>query len=208
MSWQFNLTDGTGSGLKQRINDDNAAYTTQIPYPPLIKQKTQPFKQFLTDDGLATGSNDMGIDGSTTVTDFFIPADNEDDRYVTELNFLIGYGGSAQPYQFADGAALATGIRIFYTNEQGEKDIAISLKANQDLLRLRKTGVDTNWELRGINTLNDYGFFFTIDLTRFSPVYGIKLDAGSSQKLIVRIQDNVGATADALNAEAIGFDRF
>ena len=46
------------------------------------------------------------------------------------------------------------------------------------------------------------------DLTKILPPHGIKLDAGSTQRLVFCIKDNVGSTADSFNCIAYGFDRF
>jgi hypothetical protein len=56
--------------------------------------------------------------------------------------------------------------------------------------------------------VNDYGYFTNVDLTRMGTEYGIKLDAGSTQRLTVRIRDNAGTAADSFNCIAYGFDRF
>lgn len=201
------LHDGSGSKNRAKINGDNALFTTQIPYPPLVPQKLKPFRQYLTDDGLSSGSNDMGVDGSSTNVDFWVPADGTDDRYITNLSVEVAYGTSANPFQWADGTALTNGSRLFYTSQAGEVDIHEAIKANQDLFRLAFQLIPTAWEVRGVAANNDYGYFINIDLTKIVPPYGIKLDKGTNQKLVMRIRDNA-TNADTFDVIAYGFDRF
>ena len=59
------ITDGGGRGRKASVEDD-ALLVTQYTCPPMIPQKNKIFSQFFTVDGSASGSNDLGIDGSAT----------------------------------------------------------------------------------------------------------------------------------------------
>ena len=177
-------------------------------YPPLSPQKVSPFRQYLTDDGLVGGTNDMGVDGSTNNVDYYIAAAEQDDRYITTLNFIIGYGATGRPYQWANGTALTNGCRLFYSSTRGETDIHEGIKSNQDFFRLSFSLIPTAWEVRHVDAANDYGYFITLDLTKLGLPFGIKLDRGTQQRLTVRIQDNAGADADSFNCIAYGFDRF
>lgn len=202
------VIDGKGDGYETRVDNDNALYTTVIPYPPLITQKTNPFRQYLTDDGTATGSNDMGVDGSVTNQDFYIQASNTKDRYITTMSFIIAYGTSGQPNEWADGTALTNGSRLFYQSQSGEQDIHDGIQSNQDMFRLAFQLIPTSWEVRHVGATNDYGYFISFDLSKMGLEYGIKLDKGTTQKLIMRIRDNAGSAADTFNCIAYGFERF
>ena len=84
---------------KGELDESSGALPVQIvPYPPITPMKFRFFRQFLTDDGTTSGSNDMGIDGSTPV-DFYVEASQTADRYITSIDFIMGYGNTAQPYQ-------------------------------------------------------------------------------------------------------------
>ncbi|MDH5426193.1 MAG: hypothetical protein OEY29_14485 [Gammaproteobacteria bacterium] len=200
----------TARGAK--VTGDKEMLVISSPYPPLEKQKVRPFRQYFTDDGLITGSNDMGIDGSVTNQDFYISAHATDDRYITALSFIMGYGATAQPFQFADTTALTNGCRLFYRNSTGEYDIHEGLKSNQDMLRLTFNQIPTSWEVRGIGANNDYGYFVSFDLTKIGLPFGIKLDRGTTQRLTFRIRDDLsvalGGATDSFNCIAYGFDRF
>jgi hypothetical protein len=208
MPLDANISDGTGSGNKARVNGDEALYTTVVPHPPLIEQKINPYRQYFTLDGTPSGSNDMGVDGSSTNVDFCIPASQTKDRYLTNLNFIVAYGTTGQPNEWADGTALTNGVRIFYESPRGEQDIHDAIKSNQDMFRLALDLIPTAWEVRHVNATNDYGYFISLDLRSLGLPYGVKLDKGSSQKLVIRIRDNAGTDADTFNCIGYGFERF
>jgi hypothetical protein len=201
------LRDGAGRPHFSEVTKDGEDLVINTPYPPLRQQKTRPLRQYLTLDGTAGGDNDMGVDGSVTNVDFFICAPTDDDRYITALSFLVGYGTTGKPYLWADAAALTNGMRLYYLSAQGEIDIHDAIKSNQDLLRLNFGILPQDWEVRHIGALNDFGYMFTLDLTRFGLPYGIKLDRGTTQQLHMVIRDNA-TNADTFNVIAYGFDRF
>ena len=198
----------SASETNAAVTIDNELCTIVAPYPPLAQQKVKPFRQFLTLDGLADGDNDMAVDGSTNDIDFFIPAEVKEDRYITTLSFIVGYGTSGRPFEWADGSELTNGSRLFYSSTQGEVDIHQGIKTNQDVFRFNFALVPANWEVRHVNSNNDFGYFISLDLTKLGLPFGVKLDRGTQQKLTMRIRDNVGADADSFDCIAYGFDRF
>lgn len=201
------ITSPDGKNQAQ-VTDDQELCVIEAPYPPLVTQKVRPFRQYLTIDGTASGSNDMGIDGSVTPVDFFVEAKDTEDRYITSLNWLVAYGSIGRPYLWADGAALTNGTRLFYESQSGEVDIHEAIKINQDLFRLSFAPIPLAWEVRHVNANNDYGYFISTDLTKMGLPFGIKLDRGTKQRLVSCIRDNAGASAVTFNVIAYGFDRF
>ena len=196
------------NGKEEAKLEDQHLLVMTSSYPSIQQQKIRPFRQYMTVDGTPSGSNDMGVNGSSTNVEFCVSADGSTDRYITNISLIVGYGTSGQPYQWADGTALTNGIRLYYTYQQGEVDIHDAIKTNQDMFRLSHSQVQDSWQIRGIGASNDYGYFITTDMESFMPPYGVKLDMGSSQKLAFTIRDNVGTSADIFNAIAYGFDRF
>ena len=196
-----------GKGTEVSVSPDGELCSIVAPYPPLTEQKVQPFRQYLTADGLASGSNDMGVDGSVTNAEFWIPSHGINDRYITSLNFIVGYGTAGKPYLWADVAALTNGSRLYYINRHGEHDIHEGIKSNQDMFRLSFSAIPTAWEVRHVNANNDFGYFISMDITRMGLPFGIKLDRGSTQRLVMSIRDNA-ADADSFNCIAYGFERF
>ena len=202
------LVDGRGRPIAAAVTRDQELHVIGAPYPPLEIQKTRPFRQYLTADGTSAGSNDMGIDGSVAPVDFWVAADATDDRYITRLSFIVAYGTSGQPNEWADGSALSNGTRLFYTSENGEVDIHDALKSNQDMFRLRDDATPTAWEIRHLGASNDFGYIIQMDLRGLGLPFGIKLDRGTKQKLAMTIRDNAGTGADTFDVIATGFDRF
>jgi len=198
----------TNGDTEANVTEDGELSIISAGYPPLTEQKVQPFRQFMTDDGLSGGTNNMAVDGSSTNVDYYIPSDPSSDRYISTLNFIVGYGTTAQINEWADGTALVNGSKLFYENIHGEHEIHDGIKSNQNLFRLAFYPIPTLWEQRHLGAANDYGYMVSMDLTRMVPPYGIKLDAGSKQRLTMRIRDNTLTSADTFNCIAYGFDRF
>lgn len=189
------------------ITDDGERVVISASYPALVRQKVKPFRQYLTDDGEASGSNSFAVNGAVTNAEFYIAAHEEDDRYITSLNFIVGYASTGKPYQFGKSPALTNGVRLHYTTKGGQYDIHDGIKSNQDMFRLSFSQIPTAWEVRHVNANNDYGYFISMDLTRMGLPFGIKLDAGSTQKLIITIRDDV-TVVDSFDCIAYGFNRF
>ena len=208
MGLDIKIEDGQGNRNFAEVTNDNELVVIASPYPPFHAQKVRPFRMYLTDDGTTSGSNDMGIDGSVTNVDFFIDASETDDRYITSLNVEVAYGTTGQPNEWADGTALTNGMKLFYISTLGEVVIHDAIKANQDFFRLGFTLIPTSWEVRHLGASNDFGYILPIDLTKLGLPYGIKLDAGTSQKLVITVRDNAGTLADTFNIIGYGFDRF
>jgi len=198
----------SGSEDTAHVTSDSELSVITASYPPLTAQKVKPFRQYLTDDGLAGGTKDMGVDGSSTNVDYYVSAAQEEDRYITTMNFIVAYGLTGQPNEWADGTALSNGSRLFYTSTLGEVDIHDGIKSNQDFFRLSFAPIPTAWEVRHVNATNDFGYFITLDLTKLGFPFGIKLDRGTQQRLTMRIRDNAGTDADTFDCIAYGIDRF
>jgi len=205
--FKFNLWGGNGNKKPAGVTDDHELSVISAPYPPLDIQKVRPFRQALSSDGTTSGSTSMSVDGSLTNVDFWVHADPYDDRYITTLNFLVGYGTSGQGNEWADGSGLGNGSRLWYSSQRGEVDIHDRIRYNQDMFRLQFDAFTDAWEIRHINATNDYGYFITLDLTKMGLPFGIKLDRGSNQKLVMTIRDDA-RNADAFNCICYGFDRF
>ena len=202
------LLGGNGNKVAAAVSAEQELCVIAAPYPPLATQKVQPFRQFLTTNGESSGTADMGVDGSSTNVDYYVPAIEGVDRYITTLSFIMGYGASGKPYQWANGTPLSNGCRLFYGSRRGEVDIHEGITTNQDFFRLSFSPVIGDWEVQHVNANQDFGYFITMDLTKLGLPFGVKLDRDTSQHLTMRIRDNVGLDADSFNCIAYGFDRF
>ena len=209
MGIDINVVDGTGSGNKVSV-DENALRVSTVGHPPLLQQKTKIFRQFLTDDGLSTGSSDMLVDGSAVSAEFWVPAHEDDDRYITAVSFVIGDGG-ANLNEFGGISALTNGCDFEYKNASEVITIHGALKSNWDFIRMcmgfpafgdaasayRLTNVEGGAE----------AYAPVFNFLAVMPPHGLKLDAGTKEKIVVRVNDDC-RVPDVFNAIAYGFDRF
>jgi len=205
--WKFFQSDKNGTSAEF---EDGNQLVTQVTCPPLLPQKCKVWGQKFTITGIPTGSDDLGVDGSGTPVDYYIPADTDNDIYITKISFVIGYGSAAELWEFADkNAALTNGINIHYTDTHGNDIVIGNPKTNYDFLRLSLSDgiIPTAWELRHLGATNDYGILLAVDLTKYVPSYGIKLDRCTNQRITITIRDDC-TDADTFNCRAFGFERF
>lgn len=192
--------------------ENHALVTVSEPHPPFGKSKTYLFRQFMTTDGTSTGTSSMKAVGTLAApVKFYISAGKNDDRYITSISFLLS-GAGATLSEFCSDPALTNGCRLYYEREHGEKVIHDSLKSNFDFIRL-SLGTpafgDAAGAFRAPNVVgSSEAYIPVVDFTKIIPPYGIKLDAGSNQRLVFEIRDDTtSASIIALDAIAYGFDR-
>jgi len=202
------ITDGSGTKERAFVRD-NSLVITQYGCPPLLPQKNKIFSQKFTTDGTATGTSEMGVDGSGTPVEYYIPAQNENDLYITRLTFVLGYGASAEGFEFADSnSALTNGVKISYTNTYNDEVIIANPKGNYSFMRMSGAHISPEaWEQRGFASSGDYGYFINMYLNNVMPPYGVKLDRGTNQRMSILIRDDC-TDADLFNCQVFGFERF
>lgn len=213
MGLNVGIKDCTGTDYCVQVTPENSLLVTSDGIPPFEPQHINIFRQYLTNDGTKTGSNDMLVNGSVNAQDFYVQADEENDRYITTLSFVIADTGNFNMREFANiGLPLTNGCRLFYNSIRGEVDIHDSLQSNFDFIRL---GFGEPAFGSAANTFRGTNFVGTaeaimpiVDLKRMLPPFGIKLDAKSNQRLTLRVQDNISAGIVAFDCIAYGFNRF
>jgi len=194
-----------------RVERSGAISTVERPFPPFgVRQNVRPFRQFLTLDGTPGGSSDMLVDGSVTPVDFFVTAPQEADLYIIRLSFII-VDQNMTLNQFGNIAALTNGVRLFYTDELGEVDIAESLQTNFDFIRLCSglpgVGDGTSAFIAFNVSGNSEGIIPVLDLKdTFGFRWGLELRNGSMQKVVLTIRDDITGI-DAMNVIVYGFLR-
>lgn len=206
MSIPVEIKNGTGLDITARVGEENDLLVSVAPMPPgNIRQRMRPFTQFFVDEN---DSFDMSnaVGSLASPVNYKIEADASA-KYICEINFVIGYGGIGYLYNFADSTALTNGIRFYYKSAEGEVDFENIVKTNTDLIRLRRDPFNSNWQARNFAAVNDYGYIGTIDLRFFMPPYGIKLDEGTDQEMVIAIRDDISGPVDVLNFFARGFER-
>lgn len=192
--------------------ENNALVTVSEPHPPFGKSKTYLFRQHMTTDGTSAGTSSMKAVGTLAAPiKFWVPAGKNDDRYITNISFVIA-GAGATLSEFSTIAALTNGCKLYYERETGEKVIHDALKTNFDFVRLclgNPAFGDSAGAFRASNVVGtSEAYIPVLDLTRLVPPYGIKMDAGSNQRLVLEIRDDTtSASIVALDAVCYGFDR-
>lgn len=194
---------GTRSGVK--VDRNNRSHEIDSVYPPLFDENPlRIFREFmsLNGDGVTT---DMRVDGSVTPQEFFIDANDEFDTYITSLCFTISAENATITLnEFANLPALTNGCElIFQDSINGDITIAGSLQTNFDLIQMCRfkptyglatgsvfkvpsaiPGATLPDTIFGVLKFADYGY--DREYTA-----GIKLKAGSSDRLTFRINDDI-----------------
>jgi len=214
MAVKNRIVDGTGQGDEVHVTVDKAILTTEFPCPPLLPQKNRIFKQYLTSDGLAADgtNNDMQVNASlTNPSEFYVKADADADRYITTVSFVIADDG-AELDEFGGISALTNGCEFFYESDTADVEIAFGpLKTNWDFVRMAFAEPSFG-DGKGAFLAKDVegkvdAYIPIIDFRRYMPPYGIKLDLGSNQRIVLRVRDDTRGV-DSFNAVGYGFDRF
>jgi hypothetical protein len=197
------------SGLTAKVVNGGSLLVANQIEPPLHPQMMRVYSRKFTDDGLTSGTSELGVNGSVTAVEYWIPASADNDIYISTLSFLLGYGSSAEMYEFADsGGALTNGIKVSYIETDGTETTIMNPKANYSLMRSSLGSIsNSEWESRGFAASGDYGYYSNVPLSQMTPPFGVKLDKGSTQRISILIRDNC-ADADLFNCNAFGFERF
>ena len=195
------LVDGYGNGIKAKINKEGELSVVVHPHPPQDETKTtSPFRQYFTNDGLSTGSNDMVVNGSTTNQSFYIKAIPDYDIYINSINAEVSDGGSPTLNLFGALAALSNGVQwLHFTQESGEYTIHEGVKTNKEFIRLANgrgafgDGVNAFLaDVSGGGTAKSY--FAFIDISEiFGMPWGLRLRKGTTDQLIFKIRDDLSA---------------
>lgn len=211
MSLPIQIQDGIGSKQKVAVQN-NALLVSPLSYPPMGEQKVYPFRQYMTLDGTPTGTSSMKVAGTLAApVPFYVPADQADDRYITALSFVIA-GAAPVLNQFAAVTALVNGCNLYYSRPSGRIVIHDTLKSNFDFVRLcfgnPAFGATTNSFYASNVSGTSEAYIPVLDLTKLVPPFGIKLNVGSADKMVLEIRDNTTAAGIvAFDVICYGFDR-
>lgn len=171
------------------------------------------FRQAFTDDGTSTGSADMKVDGTAAGDqDFWIPAVAVGDIYIHSVSWIIADSGSSLAEFAGLGAVLANGIRWFWQRDNEDVEIHPAIVKNLDLVRMTDVGFgdQTNAFLAGgLSNIGAPvgGYMPKINMeSLFGMKWGVRLRAGSRQRMVIRIQDDLQAP-DEIGAIGYGLCR-
>ena len=209
MSIKTKIEDGEGSGYLAKVSSEGFLYVQEAPFPPANEEtKITVYREYLTLNG--DGSTfDMRVDGSTSSQYFWIESEPDYDIYITSISFIISDVGAALN-EFGALPALTQGCRLFYEDENGEINVGVNLTSNWEFVRLCLgepsfgSGADV---FRGQNIVGaSEGYIPTLDFKNFGFKWGLKLEANTTNKLLLEINDDL-STIDGFNALAYGFRR-
>lgn len=209
MAVKANIEDGSGNGNLAKVSNEGFLFTQEAPFPPSGEEtKITVYREFLTLNNDGT-TNDMRVDGSTTSQYFWVNAEPNFDIYITTLSFLISDAG-AELDEFGNLAALTNGCRLFYEDNNGEINIGTDLVSNFEFIRLCQGNPSFGNAADAFRARNivgaSEGYIPVFDFRNFGFRWGLKLKAGTNNRLVMEINDNV-SSIDGFNATAYGFRR-
>jgi hypothetical protein len=209
MSIKANITSGEGKELK--VYGEGYISVAEHQHPPENESIIAfPFRQYFTDNGGLTGSNDMAVNGSTNFVDFYIAAEDKCDVYIKYITVEIGDNGAPALNKFGALSALTNGV-AFYWDTQADPfyELHEGIKTNKEFIRIASdtagigTGVDAYLaDVSGGGTEKSY--LPNMDMTEiYGLPWGLRLRKGTNDRIIFRVQDNLtGLTT--FNAIATG----
>jgi hypothetical protein len=188
-------------GFPLNINGEGEASVVVHPHPPKDESTNGsplPFRQYFTDNGKSTGSEDMTVDGSSTAQEFFIGASQDYDIYIKSISLSIGDGGSPTLNKFGAINALSSGVEWIYFNQsEGDYELHGGIKTNLEFIRL---GVDTGSIGTGTDAYladvsggaAEKNYLPVIDMKEtFGLQWGLRLVKGSTDRVVFRINDDL-----------------
>lgn len=201
------IRDGKGSGYRAKVSQFGAIKVFEQGIPdkddPAI---SVPQTAFLAD---INGSLDMRVNASlASPQDFYIQADQEDDLFISTLSFLIS-DQNAILSNFGSIGELNNGCQlILKTQELGESILADNLTTNFSFIRLcadTPAVSDQVSAFRADNISgNSEGYNCILKINEvFGTKFGLRLRAGTKDRLILRIRDNI-SQIDAFNGLTFG----
>ena len=231
MSRNSNIIDGEGTGSYLKVNEGGYVLTQSSGLPPKDDRDIQiVYRNFLTLNGDGTTTS-MLVDGSTTPQLFYVEASPNNDIYITSLSIVIQGLTINLGLDFAGlGSALTNGCRLYYEDKNGEVTIGNNLDTNFELVRLCQgnpsfgnngdafkipnLAPDGGGGKGGVKTSD--GYIPVLDFPEvFGFNYGLRLQRGTTNRLIFEINDDIRITADGgslpndagFNIIVYGFER-
>lgn len=190
------LRDGHGTGNKAKINGEGELNAVVHPHPPKDEvESPDPFRQYFTDDGASTGSNDMMVNGSLTNVDFYISAVPAHDIYITSIAMVIADAGAILN-KFGNVTALTNGVAFCWiTQAKGNLILHEGLKTNFDFVQLadgRPSFGDGTGAFRASNIIStSEGYIPVLNLRDKQGLqWGLRLRKGTKDKIVFTVRDD------------------
>jgi hypothetical protein len=191
------ISDGNGGDSRLKILDEGEIGVVIHTHPPVRESRTGlPFRQYFTLDGTPSGDNDMRVNGATNPVEFCIAAEPNFDRFIKFISIKLADAGASFS-EFGNLSALTNGVSFEWVSQQiGSLTIHDGIKDNLEFFRL-SSQVPLIIDLSGGGADS---IVVGIDLAKmFGSQWGLKLTAGTNEKLVFRINDNLGTGIDEFN---------
>ena len=199
------------NGDSLNVDRSGNIYSVERQYPPTdLDIVAIPFRQYFTDDGKATGSNVMAINGSTNFVDFSINANADYDIFIKYITCEIGDGGSPALNKFGNLSELTNGVGWYWdTQQEPLYELHEGIRTNKEFIRIASdtaaigTGIEAFLaDVSGGGTEKSY--FPNIDMAEiYGFQWGLRLRKGTKDRLLFRVQDNLSGLS-TFNAIATG----
>lgn len=211
MARDIRLLDGFGTDNRVKISADGYLNVQMSTDPPLAQETLMTiYREFMKD---STGATSMITAASGA--EFSVRAETGYDVYIKTLSFLMagtglvldGWGGGA-----GAGTALTNGCTLYYEDENGIITVADQLRRNYDVIRLCLGHPTTGGAADAFVVNNTEGTSESVipqlNFSQFGFKYGIKLKAGSSDKIVFKFNDSMaGEALTSMNIIAYGVRR-
>jgi hypothetical protein len=191
------IVDGGGSENRAVITPEGAIQVVNHGHPPTTETIFLiPFRQYFTDDGTASGSNDMIVDGSSTPQEFWVAADTEKDVHIVTISVDLSDGGTPNMNKFGDLTALTNGVSVDYiTQDQGTVQLHNGIKTNREFVRFGNetpaigTGADA-FLADASGGGSEKAYLPKVDVReQFGMPFGIRLRKGTNDRLVFTVND-------------------
>tara|TARA_R110000803_G_scaffold12889_8_gene36532 strand:- start:1064 stop:1702 length:639 start_codon:yes stop_codon:yes gene_type:complete len=199
-------------GQVLKVNGEGEVAVVIHQHPPINEEVTAlPFRQYFTDNGGLTGSNDMTVNGTLVAPqDFYITANPIYDIYIKYITVEIGDGGSPALNKFGALTSLTNGVAFLWdTQTEPNYELHEGIKTNKEFIRIASdtgaigTGTEAYLaDVSGGGTEKSY--LPNMDMKEiYGLPWGLRLRGGTLDKIIFRVQDNLSGLS-TFNAIATG----
>jgi len=199
LSVDVHIIDGNGNDNKALVSKEGVIQVINHGHAPVSETIfSVPFRQYFTDDGTPSGSNDLIVDGSTTETEFYVAANSERDSYIVTVSVDLADDGSPNMNKFGNLTALTNGIEVCYVTEDiGTEIIHDGIKTNREFVRFGNetaaigTGSDAFLaDASGGGT--EKAYLPKLDLVeQFGLPFGVKLRKGTRDRFVFKVRDDL-----------------
>jgi hypothetical protein len=183
------INDGNSKDHRLKVMPEGEIGVVVHTHPPVKESKISlPFRQYFTDDGLSNGDTDMRVDGSSTPVDFWIPAEDDKDRFIKFISIKLA-DQNAVLNKFGNLAALSNGLEFeWQSQEDGSLTVHEGIKDNLEFFRL----CEMDAQIIDLSGAGADAVIVQWDLAKiFGSPWGLKLRAGTTEKLIFRVNDDL-----------------